>query len=696
MTSRPEILFPVFADITTISGVGPRLAKLFAKLGITRIIDLLLWRPRDFVDRSYRPTIADAEPGRIATLKVTIEHHSKPASNRQPYRITVRDQSGFMSLVYFRPNAAYLEKTYPTGEDRWVSGTIEDFQGQNQMVHPDFAATDEEMETHLALEPVYPLTAGLTNKMFAKAVRGALPRIPDLPEWQDPAFRAQQNWPDPAAALKVIHAPESEADLASHAPAVARLAFDELLATQLALGLMRAQSQGAKGRVLKGTGAVSGQILSALPFSLTGSQALAMEEIGADMAGDRRMVRLLQGDVGSGKTVVALLALAVAVEAGAQGAFMAPTEILARQHLDTIAPLAEAAGLKVALLTGRDKGKARAALLEQIAAGEINIVVGTHALFQADVVFDDLALVVVDEQHRFGVHQRLALSAKGRQPTDLLVMTATPIPRTLTLALYGDMEVSRLTEKPPGRKPVQTAVVPNERMDEVVAHLGQALGKGAQAYWVCPLVEESELVDLAAAEDRARELEYQFPGKVGLIHGRLPSAEKEAVMARFQAGELGVLVATTVIEVGVNVPNATIMVVEHAERFGLSQLHQLRGRVGRGAAASTCLLLYRPPLGDTAKARLKVLRETEDGFVIAEEDLRLRGTGDLLGSRQSGLPALKIADYDQHADLLNAARDDAKLILLKDPNLDSDRGKALRVLLYLFERDEAVRLLKAG
>ncbi|MGD0864774.1 MAG: ATP-dependent DNA helicase RecG, partial [Rhizomicrobium sp.] len=519
-------------------------------------------------------------------------------------------------------------------------------------------------------------------------------KVPATTEWLDPDYLRARSWTSFGDALRSAHAPQSEEDLQPTAPNRMRLAYDELLANQLALVLIRARLRNVKGRSLKGDGQLKQKAIAALPFSLTPAQSQALAEIEADMASPTRMLRLLQGDVGAGKTIVAFLALLDAIEAGTQGALMAPTELLARQHMQALAPLADATGVRMTLLTGRERGTPREQILAALAKGEIDILVGTHALFTEDVTFRDLGLAIVDEQHRFGVHQRLQLQSKGA--TDVLVMTATPIPRTLALTAYGDMDVSRIAGRPPGRQPVDTRVLPAERLDEVVDHLGGAIASGARAYWVCPLVEESEKIDLAAAEERAGELHELLGPKVGLVHGRMKGAERDSAMAKFKSGELSVLVATTVIEVGVDVPEATIMVVEHAERFGLAQLHQLRGRVGRGSAKSTCLLIYQPPLGETAKARLKTLRETDDGFIIAEEDLRLRGAGELLGVRQSGMPEFRLADLMAHAELLAAARDDAKLILSRDPELKSPRGEALRVLLYLFERDEAVRYLRTG
>jgi len=693
---RPEILFPLFAPATSLSGVGPRFAKLFETLtGGPAVIDLCWHLPSGLIDRRYAPPLAEVVPGRIATLTVEVGEHRAPPTRRQPYRVLCHDASGSIELVFFHAHRDYLMKMLPPGQTRVVSGKVEVFNDRLQMTHPDHIAPPAEAASLQTVEPVYPLTAGLTLKTVGKAVQAALQRVAALPEWLDPALKARERWADWHNALAEAHAPKEETDLSPLAPARRRLAYDELLANQLAIALVRDRQLKQRGRSLKGDGRLCRKVTDALPFQLTGSQRLAWAEIAGDMASEHRMLRLLQGDVGSGKTIVALLAMLTAVEAGGQAAIMAPTEILARQHFNTLEPLARAAGVEIVLLTGRDKGKARQAILDCLASGETPLVVGTHALFQEDVAFHDLAMAVIDEQHRFGVHQRLTLTGKGKA-VDVLVMTATPIPRTLMLTAYGDMDVSRLTERPPGRQPIDTATLSLDRLDEVVAGVERALARGAQVYWICPLVEESENVDLAAAEDRCRALQLRFGEKVGLVHGRMKGPEKDAAMARFAAGELAVLVATTVVEVGVDVPQATVMVIEHAERFGLAQLHQLRGRVGRGSGKSSCLLLWQGPLGETARARLRILRETDDGFRIAEEDLKLRGAGELLGTRQSGLPEFCLANLAVHDDLLAIARDDARLVLDRDPELAGERGKALRVLLYLFERDAAVKYLRSG
>jgi len=692
---RPQSLTPLFAQVTSLPGIGPRLGKLVERLAGPLVLDLLWHLPLGIIDRRNAPKVAQAKAGEIATLTVTIDEHHVPRNPRQPYRVWCSDETGKLCLTYFNGREDYLKKLLPAGEVRVISGRIELYQGEVQMTHPDHVVAVEERESILRVEPVYGLTTGLTQRPLQKAIAAAVERSPELPEWQDAAWLAKQKWSGWKAALTHSHVPGEESDLSPMHPARARLAFDELLASQLAIALVRHHNRTLAGHVTKGDGALQKRALAALPFQLTASQTFANAEIAADMAKPERMVRLLQGDVGSGKTLVAFLAMLTAVEAGAQAAMMAPTELLARQHYATIAPLAEAAGVSLALLTGRDGQKQKKATLQGLADGAIQLVVGTHALVQEDVEFADLALAVVDEQHRFGVHQRMALSSKAAA-VDLLVMTATPIPRTLMLAAYGDLDVSKLTEKPAGRQPIDTRTIPLERIGEVAGAAGRAIAAGSRVYWVCPLIEESEDIDLANAEERFRTLSERFPSKVGLLHGRLKGAEREATMAAFSDGRLQILVATTVIEVGVDVPAATVMIIEHAERFGLAQLHQLRGRVGRGTAKSTCLLLYAQPLGETAKARLAIMRETEDGFRIAEEDLKLRGAGELLGTRQSGLPDMRLADLAAHAELLQAARDDARLIVDRDPDLDSERGAALRALLYLFRRDDAVRTLRAG
>ena len=692
---RPEILFPLFATVDSLAGIGPRLAQAIGKMAGLHVVDLMWHLPTGLIDRRFSPKINEAIPGSIATIAVQVEAHMPPPIPRLPYKVLCSDDTGEIHLVFFHARPEYLERMLPIGQERILSGKIEEFQGKLQITHPDHMVKQSELEALQTVEPIYRLTAGLTSKPLLRAIKGALERAPYLPEWQDAAWLSKNHWPCWHDALQSVHAPQSEAELAPEAAARQRLAYDELLADQLALSIVRASQRSQPGRSFAPTGQWTGKALAGLPFALTPSQETALAEIGEDMAAPIRMLRILQGDVGSGKTIVAFLAMLQAIEARSQAALMAPTEVLARQHFATIDPLARAIGLNIAILTGRDKGKARKAVLEGLKLGDINMVVGTHALFQEEVAFADLGLAVVDEQHRFGVHQRLMLASKGAA-ADMLVMTATPIPRTLMLCAYSDLDSSRLTDKPAGRQPIDTRALPLSRIEDVVTRLEGALATGARVFWVCPLVDESEMSDLAAATDRHAALDARFPGQTGLIHGQMSGTAKDKAMAAFSAGDTRILVATTVIEVGVDVAEATIMVIEHAERFGLAQLHQLRGRVGRGERPSSCLLLYAPPLTETASARIKILRETNDGFRIAEEDMKLRGAGELLGTRQSGLPAFRIADIVLHRELMLVARDDARLILDRDPSLATTRGQALRVLLYLFEKDAVVQTLRSG
>ncbi len=698
---RPAILNPLFAALTGLPGIGPKLEKLYRRLlgreDGPRVLDLLFHLPTGAIDRRARPKLRDVVPDTVVTVAVDVDRHRPPPPNRPraPYQIYTSDETGDLILTFFKARKEYLEKLLPVGERRYVSGTVVLYDGMRQMVHPD-RVVDEAGLAHLPLvEPVYPLTEGLGLNQVRKTAEAALERVPDLPEWQDLSWVARERYPTFAQALRALHHPAEPADAQPESVAWTRLAYDEFLAGQLALALVRKHLRRPAGRSTAGTGHLRKKLIESLPYSLTVSQSRATAEIVEDLAKPERMLRLLQGDVGSGKTVVALLAAATVIEGGRQAALMAPTEILARQHYNTIAPLAATIGMEVAVLTGRERGREGADTLARLALGGTHMLIGTHALFQEDVVFRDLALAVVDEQHRFGVHQRLALAQKG-EAVDVLVMTATPIPRTLVLTYFGDMESSELREKPAGRKPIDTRIIALTRFDEVVDAVGRALAEGRRVYWVCPLVEESQDIDVAAAQDRFATLQEKFGDTVDLVHGRMKGADKDSAMERFAAGETRLLVATTVIEVGVDVPEATVMVIEHAERFGLAQLHQLRGRIGRGAERSTCLLLYKAPLGDTAKARLEIMRETEDGFRIAEEDLRLRREGEVLGTRQSGMPGFRVARIEVHGKLIGAARDDASLMLTRDPSLTSERGKALRTLLYLFEKDEAVGLIRAG
>ncbi|KKC39429.1 ATP-dependent DNA helicase RecG [Devosia epidermidihirudinis] len=700
---RPDSLSPLFRSLHSIKGVGDKLAALLTRFfgapdGQGAIaLDILMHMPSGVVDRRRQVGIAEAYLNQIVTLKLHVDRHQPPPRGKLhiPHRVFAHDDTGDVQLVFFRAQGGWVEKALPVGEERFVSGKIDFFNGEKQITHPDYIVEADKFATLPLVEPVYPLTSGLSSKALTKLVRQVVDGLPDIPEWIAPATMAERQWPTFADAMRSVHLPVSPAEAELWGPARMRLAYDEYFAGQLTLQLIRSTMVSSRGISRIFTGKVTDRVTASLPFSLTEGQQKAVEEIRADLASPDRMSRLLQGDVGAGKTVVALMAMAAVAESGAQSTLMAPTELLASQHFKTLKPLCEAAGLGCELLTGKMPAAQRRAILAGVASGATDILVGTHAVFQSGVEFHNLGLTVVDEQHRFGVHQRLALSEKGRH-TDLLVMTATPIPRTLVLTHFGDMAVSVLREKPRGRQPIDTAVLSIGDYGRVIARLQARLGEGAQAFWVCPLVEESEHLDVVSAEDRFAELQKVFGDKVALVHGRMSAAAKQEVMQRFAANELKLLVATTVIEVGVDVPNASIMIIEHAERFGLAQLHQLRGRVGRGSQRSACLLLYKDPLSETARARLDTIKSTEDGFEIAERDLELRGQGDVLGTRQSGMPGYRLAVPDVHRHLIDFAHDDAKAALAANPGLSGPDGEALQTLMYLFRKDLAIPLIRAG
>jgi ATP-dependent DNA helicase RecG len=682
---RPDILNPLFAEASVLTGVGPAVAKALERLKLTRVVDVAFHLPTGWVDRLPREELMQADVGRTIAIDVTPRDYRISRSPKGPSRVLAEDKLGnYVSLTYFGGSSGYVKKLLPLGEQKRVIGRLDQYGQELQIVHPELAEADEPLRER---EPIYPLSEGLTHRRVAALAEQAVTRAPVLPEWVDRGLKERRDWPEWREALARVHADPADA------VARARLGYDEVFANQVAMALVRQSTRARKGRALVGDGRLRDMLK--LPYELTGAQARTVREIEGDLAQAAPMLRLLQGDVGSGKTLVAAMALLIAVEAGGQAALLAPTEILARQHGETLRKTLAGLPVEVAVLTGRDKGRVREATLMGLADGSIDILVGTHAIFQEAVGYRDLALVVVDEQHRFGVAERLMLQAKGRAP-HLLAMTATPIPRTLTLAQYGEMDVSRLDEMPPGREPIETRVVSEERLDEVVNALGRHIADGGQAYWVCPLVEESEKSDLAAAEARAEALRRRFGERVGLVHGRMKPEEKDAAMAAFSAARTAVLVATTVIEVGVDVPNAKLIVIEHADRFGLAQLHQLRGRVGRGGGKSVCLLLRGSALSETSRARLALMRESNDGFRIAEEDLRLRGGGEWLGTRQSGEANFRLAPPDQLAELIACAHDDARLLIERDGGLEGPRGEAARIALYLFERDAGVQLLRGG
>ena len=692
---RPALLSTIFAPISSLRGLSARLTPLIEQTCGPQIVDLFWHLPSGAIDRNFFPKIPEAPPGRVASFIVRVIKHEKPRNRKMPYRIQCSNEDGKIILVFFHSNAEYLHRQLPEGEVRLVSGRVELYRESIQITHPDQISLVKEIDNLPSLDPIYPLTEGLTRKPLSRAIQKALELAPELPEWIDPEFLQTNQWPSWSKALRSLHAPETLQDLAPESLARQRLAFDELLADQLAVALLRKNKAQSDGRPSGIAGSLHDSAIKNLPFQLTRAQKNCLKEIMQDMANDKRMVRLLHGDVGSGKTVVAFLAMVSAIDLSYQATLMVPTEILAQQHYDTISPWCGKLGIKCCLLTGSIKAKERIRTLQDIVMGDINIVIGTHAIFQPEVKFQKLAFAVIDEQHKFGVHQRLTLSQKGDN-VDLLVLSATPIPRTLLMTAYGDMDVSRLTSKPINRGIIKTAAKPLSQIQSVIKAVSRSINQGGKVYWVCPLIEESNLIELSAATARYKALKSRFGSRVGIVHGQLDHSDKDKIINNFAHGSLDILVATTVIEVGVDVPDATVMVIEQAERFGLSQLHQLRGRVGRSEKPGNCVLLYGHPLTNTARARLDILRQTTDGFLIAEEDLRLRGAGDLLGKKQSGLPQFKIAELPLHSELLWAAHRYARFITNSDNFLKEPSGPALQNLLYLFQRDSALSLLQSG
>ncbi|MDR3325818.1 MAG: ATP-dependent DNA helicase RecG [Rhodospirillaceae bacterium] len=690
---RPQNLYQIFSPVTTLSGIGSRLELLIKRIAGPNVIDLLWHFPYALKNRYFVSNISRSLIGKTVIVKLQINQHLPSKSSKSPYQVICSSKTQNLTLGFFRANENWIKKILPIGRERIVSGKIEMFNNSLQIIHPEYIVLpDHEI---LTIEAIYPLTTGLSGKVIQKAINSAIELITPLPEWIDSDYLHDQNWLAWHDALRLVHKPTNEKDLSSMSLARQRLAYDELLANQLALTLNQAnlhKQANLRKEIRNVPTTLRKKIIKALPFRLTKAQIRVLNEIDTDLSSSSYMFRLLHGDVGSGKTIIALLAMVHAVEKGSQATLMAPTEILARQHLKTIENLTSTLDLKIALLTRHIIGNARKKILKSLSCGDIDILIGTHALLSDDVIFQNLTLAVIDEQHRFGVHQRLNLVAKGLNEIDILVMTATPIPRTMMLAIYGDMDISHLDEKPPGRKSIDTRVLPMTRLDKVIGSLMRIIKEGAKVYWICPLIEDSKKSD-AAALSRHHELIKYFGSRVGLIHGKMSANEKEIAMSDFSGDKLDLLVATTVIEVGINVLTATVMVIEHAQRFGLAQLHQLRGRIGRSNKNSTCLLLYEEPLSESARTRLNILRDSEDGFYIAEQDMKLRGFGELLGTKQSGMPEFRLADLTKHTELLTEAHNHAKEILKIDPKLQQPRGQAIRILLYLFEHDDAIKNL---
>jgi ATP-dependent DNA helicase RecG len=692
--------------ISKIKGVGEKTSKNLSRLfnGLeapeANFRDALFHLPYNVIRRQNNVKLLFLENGANIIATVTVENvEEKRIRGRAIYNIICRNDSGYLTLVFFNAFADYIKTNFKVGKKIAVSGVVERFNNALQIAHPDYVVADESFIP--LCEPVYPLTYGVNNKMLYRTIKNLLSQMPKLEEWADNEYIKQNRFLSFNDSLQKLHHLNSLDDLAIDNVYRRRLAFDEILANQLALAISRKSVAKQAGNKIITNKNHYNQFTKNLPFSLTEDQRSVINEIFSDFKSGNRMFRLLQGDVGSGKTAVAIATMIDAVEAGFQTAFMLPTEILAQQQYESIKQVLQNnyfknLNIECCLITGSTKKAEKARLLEEIKQNRIQIVIGTHSLFQEAVGFANLGYIVIDEQHRFGVKQRLELSQKG-DATHVLLMSATPIPRTLAMTIYGDLEVSSIHQKPAGRKKIDTRTISKERADDVIERIKVAIEKDNRVYWVCPLVKLNEELPLeeqnlnASAEERYKTLKPIFGDAIRIVHGQMKPKEKDAAIEDFRSGKAKVLVSTTVIEVGVNVPEATIIIIENAEKFGLAQLHQLRGRVGRSDRDSSCILLYGEKLGETSRKRLQILRETDDGFKIAEEDLILRGSGDIVGTKQSGLPEYKFALLPEHKDLLFAARDYVKIILNKDPGLSSEIGKNLRILLKLFDYDKQIK-----
>ncbi|MDG5499804.1 ATP-dependent DNA helicase RecG [Marinobacter sp. BGYM27] len=669
-------------NVTALKGVGAALAATMGKLGIHSLQDLLFHLPHRYEDRTRVIPIGSLHVGDTAVVEGEVVKSSLVMGRRRSLQVTLRDDSGFLALRFFHFNAAQKNQLSEGARVRCF-GEVRPGRAGLEFYHPEYQVNPAPMPPaeRATLTPVYPLTEGIQQpriRSLCQQALGYLARYP-VKEWLPEGLLADFQLPGINEALQMVHAPHAGAPvpalLEGRHPAQQRLVMEELLAHQLSLLRVRAQIQSRQAIPLLPQGTLIERFLEALPFSLTPAQQRVLSDVRQDLSQPLPMLRLVQGDVGSGKTVVAAIAALQAIAAGAQVALMAPTEILAEQHFLNFQRWFEPLGIELGWLSGKVKGKSREAVLHQLATGTARMVIGTHALFQDDVAFERLGLAIIDEQHRFGVHQRLALREKGAAGAlapHQLIMTATPIPRTLAMSAYADLDTSVIDELPPGRKPIETIAIPDARREDVINRVEEACRSGRQAYWVCTLIEESEALQCQAAEVTAEELQQRLPGlAIGLVHGRLKAAEKAEVMARFTLGELDLLVATTVIEVGVDVPNASLIIIENPERLGLAQLHQLRGRVGRGHEASFCVLMYHPPLSLNGKARLQVLRDSQDGFVIAEKDLEIRGPGEVLGTRQTGMMQFRLADFERDKGWIGTVRDAAPALMSDQTRVDA-------------------------
>ena len=693
---RPSYLNNLLSPINLVTGIGPKIEKLFNRIDINLKVHFLWHLPHNIIKRQKHENIHNDQINTLVTLKIKVLKHVPSRFKKQPYRVHCLCNETPIDIVFFYARHPVVKKNLPEEEIRYVSGKLEYFRNTYQITHPSHIIETKGINEIKNIEPIYSLTAGLSQKIISKYIEQIIKNIPDLNEWIDEIYLIKYRFLNWKNSIVRIHNPDKIEDINNQNIYRRRLAFDELLAHQLAIAIIRNYNQKKKGIVISSNNKLYEKFLKNLKFKLTTSQKKVVEEITIDLESENQMIRLLQGDVGSGKTVVALIAMLKTVESGYQSVLMVPTSILANQHFENFCDLLSDLNLNVEILTSKDKGKDRINKLKLIANGNINIIIGTHALIQEDVVFHKIGLAVIDEQHRFGVYQRMVFHYKGKRPS-ILVMSATPIPRTLALASYGDMDESRLTEKPLGRKTIKTTSLTLNKVNKLIERIKiHIANSNSKFYWVCPLIEESEELDLKAATLRYQHLDKIFKNKVLLMHGQLNEKEKEQIMYKFINEDYRILVATTVIEVGIDIKSATTIIIEHAERFGLAQLHQLRGRVGRSNLDSFCILLHKEIIGDNAKKRINKMIETNDGFLISEEDLKIRGAGEILGKKQSGLPSFKIAELSFDSDLLEDVRKYVEKISKNNPKLENNEGEKLRSLLYLYERDAAIKTLLAG
>ena len=691
---RPAYLDLLLSPINKLKGVGPKIENIINKLGINLNIHFLWHFPYKIIEKKYYENIHDAPLNQFVTLKIEVIKHYPSKFRRQPYRVSCLANETAIDIVYFNARHPVIRSILPHKSFKMISGKLEFFKNKFQITHPSNIENVTDIQLLREKEPVYSLTAGLNMKTFIKLSNQVLDSIPNLKEWIEERLLLKYNFISWKEAIEKLHNPEIEDTYSEKNIFRRRLAFDELLAHQLAICIIRTIDNKKISVVFKNNNKLKNDLIKNLEFKLTNSQINVVDEIQKDLVSNKQMIRLLQGDVGSGKTIVALISMLTVIESGYQVTLMAPTSILAYQHYENISKLILNLPIEIDILTGKDKGKKRIEKLDRIKDGKTQIIIGTHALIQEGVNFKKLGLSVIDEQHRFGVYQRMAFNYKGFRPS-ILVMSATPIPRTLTLAAYGDMDESRLIEKPIGRKPIKTTSLTLKKEKNLIERIKKKINNSNDKFfWVCPLIEESQELDLKAATDRYIALNKIFKNKVMLIHGQLSEKDKELTMEKFKNEDYRILVATTVIEVGIDIKSATTIIIEHAERFGLAQLHQLRGRVGRNDEESYCILLHKENINDTAKKRLDIMTNTNDGFLIAEEDLKIRGPGEVLGKRQSGLPSFNIADLSYDGDLLEEAKLYAENIISYDPQLN--QNKNLKDLLYIHERDTAIKTLNAG